>query len=61
MLVDPAPGLDTVTIEVQLVVHAGGCGDVPWLFDSGVCLDREPVLNPNVLFVNNGSTVNSWD
>jgi hypothetical protein len=45
-------------IRPQLIVHVRKDCDVLWLPNSGVCLNRKRILNPNVLRVDNWGCVN---
>ena len=54
-------GLRNCDISPQFIVHVRKNGDVLGLPHSGVRLNRKPILNPNVLFVNNGGCVHGGD
>ena len=43
----------------QFVVHAGKNRDVLSLSDEAACLNRKPMLDPNVLYIDNRSCVDS--
>ncbi len=45
----------------QFIVHAGKNCDVLSLSDEAACLNWKPILDPNVLYVNNRSCVDSGD
>ncbi len=48
-------------IGMQFNVHAGKSSDVLWLLDKATCLNGKPVLDPNVLYIDNGSCVDGRD
>ena len=54
-------GLRNRKISPQCVVHAGKNRDILWLLDKAACLNRKPVFDPNVLYADNGSSVDGRD
>jgi hypothetical protein len=54
-------GLRNSKISPKFILHAGKNRDVLWLLDKATCLNRKSILNPNVLYVDNGSCVDGRD
>jgi hypothetical protein len=54
-------GLRNCEISSQFIVHTRKNSDVSWLLDEATCLNREPMLDPNALYIDNRSCVDSGD